>query len=240
VLIPGQTAHTSQAVAESEVISANLFGNFPFQEAAPIHQITVRYNASNPAAYTNSIRSAIVAFNRVVGSKASITSAAQSNHGALSGLLNDDHPQYALSTGTTRAEISASTPTTGHSLRWTGTRFEPSAVTKSDVGLGNVDNTADSTKSVASAAALTTARTINGTSFNGTAAITTASWGTARTLTLGATGKSVNGSADVTWTLDEIDVHSKAHVNALEARIAALENIITNGTVGWDGKLLVR
>ena len=45
---------------------------------------------------------------------------------------------------------------------------------KSDIGLGNVDNTADASKSVASAAKLTTARTINGVSFDGTANITVA------------------------------------------------------------------
>lgn len=45
------------------------------------------------------------------------------------------------------------------------------ALVKSDVGLGSVDNTADSAKSVASAAALTTARNINGISFNGSADI---------------------------------------------------------------------
>ena len=117
-------------------------------------------------------------------------------------------------------------------------------LTKSDVGLANADNTADSVKNVASAAKLTTARTlggvsfdgtaninlpgvntagnqsttgnastattlqtartINGTSFNGSANITTTNWGTARTLTLGSTGKSINGSADVSWSADEI------------------------------------
>lgn len=51
---------------------------------------------------------------------------------------------------------------------------------------------------------LTTARTINGTSFNGSANITTANWGTARTLTIGNTGKSVNGSGNVSWSLAEI------------------------------------
>jgi len=49
-----------------------------------------------------------------------------------------------------------------------------------------------------------TARNINGTSFNGTAAITTATWGTARTITIGSTGKSVDGSAAVSWSLAEI------------------------------------
>jgi len=55
-----------------------------------------------------------------------------------------------------------------------------------------------------SAASLTTARNINGTAFNGTANITTATWGTARTITLGSTGKSVDGSANVAWSLSEI------------------------------------
>lgn len=45
-------------------------------------------------------------------------------------------------------------------------------LTKSDVGLGNVDNTADNVKSVSSASKLTTARTINGVSFDGTVNIT--------------------------------------------------------------------
>ncbi len=44
-------------------------------------------------------------------------------------------------------------------------------VTKADVGLGQVDNTPDSSKNVASAAKLTTARTIFGKSFDGTADI---------------------------------------------------------------------
>jgi hypothetical protein len=55
---------------------------------------------------------------------------------------------------------------------------------KADVGLGSVDNTADSAKNVLSATKLTTARTI----------------------TIGNTGKSIDGSANVTWTLAEIGV----------------------------------
>ena len=45
-------------------------------------------------------------------------------------------------------------------------------VTKADVGLGSVDNTADASKNVLSATKLTTARTINGVSFDGTGNIT--------------------------------------------------------------------
>ena len=74
---------------------------------------------------------------------------------------------------------------------------------KGDVGLGNVDNTADSTKSVASAATLTTARTINGTSFNGSANITvTANTTNALTIGTGLSGTSFNGSGAVTIAID--------------------------------------
>ena len=44
-------------------------------------------------------------------------------------------------------------------------------ITKANIGLGNVDNTADSAKNVNSAAKLTTARKIDGVSFNGSADI---------------------------------------------------------------------
>lgn len=63
----------------------------------------------------------------------------------------------------------------------------------------------------ATATTLQTARSINGTSFNGSADITTANWGTARTLTIGSTGKSVNGSANVAWTLAEIGAAATSH-----------------------------
>lgn len=64
-----------------------------------------------------------------------------------------------------------------------------------------------------SANTLTTARTINGTSFNGSANITTANWGTARIITIGSTGKSVNGSGSVSWTLHEIGAAPASHTH---------------------------
>ena len=54
------------------------------------------------------------------------------------------------------------------------TTGNPHSTTKADVGLGNVDNTADANKNVLSATKLTTARNINGVSFDGTADITIA------------------------------------------------------------------
>lgn len=64
------------------------------------------------------------------------------------------------------------------------------ALAKGDVGLGNVDNTADADKEVLSATKLKTARNIDGVSFNGTANIhhfgtcSTAAQTTAKTVTL--------------------------------------------------------
>lgn len=80
---------------------------------------------------------------------------------------------------------------------------------KSDVGLGNVNNTADAAKVVASAAKLTTARTINGVAFDGTANITVAD------STKVPTTRTINGQAlsgDV--TLDAEDVGVQDHLDS--------------------------
>lgn len=79
--------------------------------------------------------------------------------------------------------------------------FAPASHTHNYAGSSSAGGNANA------AVKLATARTINGTSFNGSANITTANWGTARTITVGNTGKSVNGSGNVSWSLGEIGVH---------------------------------
>jgi hypothetical protein len=87
------------------------------------------------------------------------------------------------------------------------------------------------------ATTLATARTINGTSFNGSANITTASWGTARTLTFGSTGKSVNGSANVSWSLAEIGAAAASHDHAgllhRNSSVNDANTALTEGTYGF-------
>ena len=79
--------------------------------------------------------------------------------------------------------------------------------------------TATSASSATSATKLQTARSINGTNFDGTGNITTANWGSARTLTIGNTGKSVNGSGNVSWSLAEIGAAASSHShNAITSR----------------------
>ena len=85
------------------------------------------------------------------------------------------------------------------------------------------------TGNAATATNLATARTIGGVSFDGSANInlpgvnaegtqntsgSAAKWTTARTFTLGATGKSVDGSGNVTWTLAEIGAASSTALDA--------------------------
>lgn len=85
---------------------------------------------------------------------------------------------------------------------------------------------------------LKTARTINGTSFDGSANITTANWGTARTVsissTAGTTGTSVNGSANVSLVIPKTmtgftSITSTTFVGALNGN-ATTASALTNLT----------
>lgn len=70
------------------------------------------------------------------------------------------------------------------------------------------------TGNAATATKLATARSINGTNFDGSGNITTATWGTARNVTIGNTKKSVNGGADVSWSLSEIGAATSSHTHS--------------------------
>ncbi len=104
-----------------------------------------------------------------------VTSTGTISHSTADGYL------HVPATGTTNNGKVLTAGATAGSLSWTAIPSAPvtsvagktGAVTlvKGDVGLGSVDNTADSTKNVLSATKLTTARTINGVSFDGTANI---------------------------------------------------------------------
>ncbi len=88
--------------------------------------------------------------------------------------------------------------------------FVPYTGATANVNLGarSITSTGGFIGNATTATTLATARTINGTSFNGSANITTANWGTARNITIGNTTKSVNGSENVSWSLAEIGVNT--------------------------------
>ncbi|TXG80732.1 MAG: hypothetical protein E6R13_07625 [Spirochaetes bacterium] len=88
------------------------------------------------------------------------------------------------------------------------------------------------TGNAATATTLQTARAINGTAFNGSADITTAKWGTARTITIGNTGKSVNGSANVSWTLAEIGAYAATNPNGYTSNTGTVTSVSGTGSYG--------
>lgn len=101
----------------------------------------------------------------------------------------------------------------------TNTHGDLMLITATDVTLGSKNVTASKftgalSGNASTATTLQTARTINGTSFNGSANITTANWGTARNITIGSTTKSVNGSANVSWSLSEIGASASNHTHS--------------------------
>ncbi|MEN2416402.1 tail fiber domain-containing protein [Flavobacterium mesophilum] len=110
---------------------------------------------------------------------------------------------------------------------------------KGDVGLGNVDNTADTTKNVLSASKLTTPRTINGTAFDGSANITITDSTKENSIASGSQTQYFRG--DKTWqTLDKaatglsnVDNTADATKNVLSASKLTTPRTI-NGTA-FDG-----
>ena len=146
--------------------------------------------------------------------------------------------------------------TTGNTTyRWGGTAYvkitsgEVSSVagktgvvtlTKSDVGLSNVDNTSDASKSVASASKLTTVRTINGIAFDGTSNITIADSTKAPISSPTLTGTPTAPTAAVTTNTTQIATTAFVQaVNVADTGSSAttlkLKTARTIGGVSFDG-----
>jgi hypothetical protein len=106
---------------------------------------------------------------------------------------------------------------------------------------GFITSSASISGNAGSATKLQTARTINGTSFNGTANITTSYWGTARNFTIGNTTRSVNGSGNVSWSFADIGcapashshnyINSRGNLNPQTGRTQNLGNVYSYNTI---------
>ena len=121
VLIPSQAIYTSLALAQAETYASLSLGTLPFQEIAPLYQITFRTGTG--AAYNGVSGSCrIEAFTRIVGSKTSIGSFQPSVHNSLSGLQGGAAGEYYHLNAAEFAVIDQATPATlvGHSTGATG------------------------------------------------------------------------------------------------------------------------
>ena len=98
-LIPGQTVHASLTSAQAEGLSSLSLGTLPFEEVAPLYRVTFEFKNSYAGAHKTKITQITSIKNQTVtvtGGSVGIT-----DHGALTGLADDDHPQYVLDAGDT-------------------------------------------------------------------------------------------------------------------------------------------
>lgn len=128
-----------------------------------------------------------------------------------------------------RALLDVPTRTGGNASGLWGINISGNAATATTAGTAG-----STTGNAGTATALQTPRNINGTPFDGSADITTANWGTARLLTIGLTGKSVNGSGNVSWSLSEIGAAAAdATVNLTgDQTVAGIKTFSTAPVVG--------
>lgn len=108
-IVVGQGIHTTLADAQAENIEDQALGDLAeiFVEVTSLYKITFRTNAS----YSTTGKCRIASVQKVVSSKAQIIGATASNHSSLSGLTNDDHPQYPLAIAMATGIIGDTQPT---------------------------------------------------------------------------------------------------------------------------------
>ena len=137
---------------------------------------------------------------------------------ALDGKANSSH-SHSISDITNLQTTLNSKSDTSHTHNYAGS---------SSAG-GDATNALACSGNASTATKLQTARTINGTSFDGSANITTSKWGTARSITIGNTTKVIDGSSNVSWTLREMGIYDS--VVKIVTNVQELESAMSQGGV---------
>ena len=109
----------------------------------------------------------------------------------------DTYVYNAQGTRTKNTVLAAPNGSDGKATFRTLVEADIPTLSKSKVGLSNVDNTADSTKNVLSASKLTTARNI----------------------TIGSTKKSFDGTSDISFSLSDIGASSSSHTHNYASKV---------------------
>ena len=139
---------------------------------------------------------------------------------SLATTTNHTHSYLPLAGGTMTGDItftavtSTSYPATSCKLYWTGSTDWAKiyySVTAADAGKLVFDIGDDTNTQIAFAYNGTIKSYIN---TNGAFSGSAAKWTTARTLTIGSTGKSVDGSGNVSWSLSEIGAAASSHTHS--------------------------
>ena len=157
-----------------------------------------------------SVSGRTITYTRGDGTTGTITTQDNNTDTKVTNTLNTTAKAYI--TGTTNSATNTGTQVFDTNVYLDTTAGTLTATTFKGALQGNAA-TATSATSATSATKLATARTINGTSFDGTGNITTTNWGTARNIQIGNSSKSVNGSSNMTWTLAEIGAAPEGHTH---------------------------
>ena len=135
--IMGQNQYTDQGSAEASNWDELDLGGFPIVEFRPLYKIVFQ----TATAYANSPKTKFVNLldlRQIIASGAGGSSTAVSDHGSLTGLLDDDHTQYLLADGTrTATSLTVSGSITTSSLILDG--IEIDAATPSDTNVLKYD-----------------------------------------------------------------------------------------------------
>jgi len=133
----GQQQYTDQGSAEASTWDELDLAGFPVVEFRPLYKIV--FQTAN--AYANTPKTKFVNLldlRQIIASGAGGSSTAVSDHGSLTGLLDDDHTQYLLADGTrTAASLTVSGAITASSLILDG--IEIDAATPSDTNVLKYD-----------------------------------------------------------------------------------------------------
>jgi hypothetical protein len=135
--IMGQQQYTDQGSAEASTWDGLDLTGFPVVEFRPLYKIVFQ----TATAYVNTPKTKFVNLldlRQIIASGAGGSSTAVSDHGSLTGLLDDDHTQYLLADGTrTAASLTVSGAITASSLILDG--IEIDAATPSDTNVLKYD-----------------------------------------------------------------------------------------------------
>ena len=92
IFVPGQAEFGTANLANADVVSNIAWGTLPFQEIAPLYRLTYQFGNG----YSGTARCRLTDIVRVIGTAATVTQATAADHGSMTGLADDDHPQYAM------------------------------------------------------------------------------------------------------------------------------------------------
>ena len=96
--------------------------------------------------------------------------------------------------------------------------------------ISQVPSKLNKTETAVAANKLATTRTVNGTSFDGTANITTTNWGTTRNISIGRVTKTFNGGGDFSVSVQEIGASPAYVLDSSGYQGMTLNN---GSTSGW-------